>query len=165
MVPALLQDEYQSCRAVVLKSVSNIFVLHPARRHILYRDDCKNHRDMVALAFWNVEFSFKNPFYRRFDKEVKTIGDHVRKRRIELGLFQKAVALKLKVSEDAVTYWENNRAIPMIHFSPSWQPSKHQHSIVFQSYYSLIRLDIGSILFFHREFQHQSQLDCILERK
>ncbi len=73
---------------------------------------------MVVLAFWNVEFSFKNPFYRRFDKEVKSIGDHIRKRRIELGLFQKDVALKLKVGEDAVTYWENNRAKPMVHHMP-----------------------------------------------
>jgi DNA-binding transcriptional regulator YiaG len=33
-------------------------------------------------------------------------------------LFQKDVAATLKVGEDTVTYWENNRAKPVIHHLP-----------------------------------------------
>jgi DNA-binding transcriptional regulator YiaG len=73
---------------------------------------------MVALSFWNVDVSLKNPFLRGFSKEVKTIGDHLRKKRIELGLLQKDVSSMLNVCEDTVMYWENNRAKPMIHHIP-----------------------------------------------
>jgi DNA-binding XRE family transcriptional regulator len=66
----------------------------------------------------DAEFSFKNPFYRSWRGELRTIGDHLKKRRIEFGLLQKEVADQLKVSEDTVTYWENNRVQPMIHHMP-----------------------------------------------
>lgn len=42
----------------------------------------------------------------------KTIGDLIRNRRIELNLFQKEVAEIIGVSEDCITYWENERSIP-----------------------------------------------------
>jgi DNA-binding transcriptional regulator YiaG len=74
---------------------------------------------MVALSFWNVNISLRNPFFRKFSKEIKTMGDHIRKKRIELGLLQKHVSSVLKVSEDTITYWENNRAKPMINHMPA----------------------------------------------
>ncbi len=76
------------------------------------------HNVILALPFWKVRILFKNPFFRKFQSELKTIGDHIRKRRIELGLIQKEVACALKVSEDTVTFWENNRVKPMIHHLP-----------------------------------------------
>jgi DNA-binding transcriptional regulator YiaG len=48
-----------------------------------------------------------------------TIGEHIKKKRIESGLLQKDVALLLNVSEDCVTYWENERSTPQIHHYPN----------------------------------------------
>jgi len=47
-----------------------------------------------------------------------SIGDHIRKKRMDLKLLQKDVAQILNVSEDCVTYWENNRNKPQIKYYP-----------------------------------------------
>ena len=39
-------------------------------------------------------------------KELRTLGDHLRKRRLELGLYQKEVAARLGVNEATVGNWE-----------------------------------------------------------
>jgi len=43
---------------------------------------------------------------------VTAIGEKIRNRRIELKLLQKDVAKIIGVSEDTITFWENNRATP-----------------------------------------------------
>ena len=43
-----------------------------------------------------------------------TIGEHIRNKRMSLGLFQKDVAQLLKVSADTVTYWETGRYKPRV---------------------------------------------------
>jgi len=48
----------------------------------------------------------------------QTIADHLRNRRLELGTTQAKVAKMLGVSEDTVTYWENERSKPQIQFFP-----------------------------------------------
>jgi len=48
----------------------------------------------------------------------QTLGEHIRKRRIELRLFQKDLAAIFNVSEDCITYWENNRSEPQIQYYP-----------------------------------------------
>jgi len=42
-----------------------------------------------------------------FDKEPVTLGDHLRRRRIELGLYQKEVAVRLGVTATTVWNWEH----------------------------------------------------------
>ena len=42
----------------------------------------------------------------------KTIGEHIRKVRLERGLLQKDLAKILKVSEDSISKWENNKNRP-----------------------------------------------------
>jgi transcriptional regulator with XRE-family HTH domain len=48
----------------------------------------------------------------------KTIGDHIKKRRLQLGLRATHVAKLLKVSTDTVYNWEKNRREPMVHLIP-----------------------------------------------
>jgi transcriptional regulator with XRE-family HTH domain len=48
----------------------------------------------------------------------QTIGEHIKKVRMEKGLLQKEVADLIGVSEDSITYWENDRAFPQIHHYP-----------------------------------------------
>lgn len=47
-----------------------------------------------------------------------SIGDHIRKKRIELKLHQKDVAKICGVTEDSITNWEKNRSKPKIQFLP-----------------------------------------------
>lgn len=46
------------------------------------------------------------------------IGTHIRKRRLDLKLFQKDVAALFGVSEDIVAYWEKGRSKPSTRYLP-----------------------------------------------
>lgn len=52
-------------------------------------------------------------------KNPQTIGKHIRKRRKQLNLKQADIAKILNVSEDTITYWENDRSSPQTKFYPS----------------------------------------------
>jgi DNA-binding XRE family transcriptional regulator len=45
-----------------------------------------------------------------------TIGEHLKKKRMNPKLLQKDVAKILGISEDCITNWEKNRSIPQIQF-------------------------------------------------
>ncbi|RLG05747.1 MAG: transcriptional regulator [Thaumarchaeota archaeon] len=60
----------------------------------------------------------KKPLPRAYPKELKTLGDHLRKKRLELGLLQKDVAKILGVSQDTIYNWENNRTSPSLRSIP-----------------------------------------------
>jgi DNA-binding transcriptional regulator YiaG len=47
-----------------------------------------------------------------------TLGDHLKKRRCELGLLQREVAAQLRVNEWTWRNWETNRRAPAIRFVP-----------------------------------------------
>lgn len=49
---------------------------------------------------------------------MKTIGDHVRKKRLELGLLQRDAAQHIGVATDTVTNWEKGRTSPRLHLFP-----------------------------------------------
>jgi transcriptional regulator with XRE-family HTH domain len=53
-----------------------------------------------------------------YNESPSSLGDKIRNKRLELKLLQKDVANLIGVSEDAVTYWENNRAKPQIQYYP-----------------------------------------------
>ena len=50
--------------------------------------------------------------------ELRTIGDHLRKRRLDLGLVQSEVAAQLGVTTFTVTNWEINRTVPAVRCHP-----------------------------------------------
>lgn len=51
----------------------------------------------------------RKPVDPAYPKELRTLGDHLRRRRLELGLLQREVAIRLGVSEASVWNWENGR--------------------------------------------------------
>lgn len=53
-----------------------------------------------------------------YPENPKTVGEHIRKVRIDRKLLQKDVAEIIGVSEDCVCNWEKGRAEPQIHFMP-----------------------------------------------
>ena len=48
-----------------------------------------------------------------YPKQLKTFGDHIRAKRLDLGLLQKDVAGIIGVSTDTITNWEKGRNQPM----------------------------------------------------
>ena len=49
---------------------------------------------------------------------MKTLGDHLRKRRLDLGLLQGDVAEELDVNKMTVCNWETNRTSPQLRLIP-----------------------------------------------
>ena len=48
-----------------------------------------------------------------------TLGDHLRKRRLDLGLLQKDVAEEIGVNTSTITNWELNHNFPELRFIPA----------------------------------------------
>jgi len=59
------------------------------------------------------------PIDSSYPKNPTSIGEHIRKKRMELKLFQKDLAILFGVSEDCITYWENSRSTPQIQYYPA----------------------------------------------
>jgi DNA-binding transcriptional regulator YiaG len=60
----------------------------------------------------------KKPENPAYPKELITLGDHIRKRRLDLGLRQKSLLVTLGVSESTVNNWEMNRYAPKTYLFP-----------------------------------------------
>src|ERR1700674_1396185 len=63
-------------------------------------------------------FQGQNPNRKPYPKHLKTLGDHLRKRRLDLGLLQKDVAEQLGVDAASIGNWETNETQPMVHCLP-----------------------------------------------
>ena len=53
-----------------------------------------------------------------YPRELRTLGDHLKTRRLDLGLFQRDVAQILAVDKMSVCNWEVNRTSPALRFVP-----------------------------------------------
>jgi transcriptional regulator with XRE-family HTH domain len=73
---------------------------------------------MVALPCCHVTLGASRPKGASYPARLHTIGDHLRKRRLDLGLLQKPVAKQIGVTKATIQYWENNRVSPAIRFMP-----------------------------------------------
>lgn len=71
-----------------------------------------------ALAFCDFEISANREQSKHYPKELITIGNHIRKRRIDLKFKQEDVARIIEVTEECITNWENDKATPMIRYMP-----------------------------------------------
>ena len=58
------------------------------------------------------------PVASHYPDTLSTLGHHIRKRRLDLGLYQKDVARRLEVTTDSVAYWETNRNQPSLRMIP-----------------------------------------------
>jgi len=69
---------------------------------------------MNALPFGKVTLHSQKPMDSAYPKILNTLGDHIRKRRLDLKLSQKAVAGRLEVDDMTIVCWEKNRNTPCI---------------------------------------------------
>ena len=60
----------------------------------------------------------QKPISKAYPTELKTIGDHVRKRRLDLGLLQKDVAKIIGTHALSIMNWETKRTLPSIEYIP-----------------------------------------------
>lgn len=66
----------------------------------------------MRCIFVNLTLKCKRPINSVYPTSLNTLGDHLRKVRLDRGLSQPQVAKVLKVTPDTVTGWELNRHQP-----------------------------------------------------
>ncbi len=76
------------------------------------------HTLIPALPFCEIILKAPKPSSFPYPKRLKTLGDHLRKRRLDLKLQQKEVAKKLDVSEATIYNWENNHTSSSLYSIP-----------------------------------------------
>ena len=64
------------------------------------------------------KISLKTANFKPYPTNPQTIGDHLKKRRYELGLYQKDVAALLQVNQSTLIGWEKGRKEPVIQLWP-----------------------------------------------
>lgn len=75
-------------------------------------DHSKSRKDTPALPFCHLVLKARKPKDSRYPSTIKTLGDRLRTKRLDLGVDQSDVAARLWISEDTVCNWENNRVQP-----------------------------------------------------
>ena len=70
------------------------------------------------MPFCHLALRAQKPLSEAYPKQLKTLGDHLRKRRLDLALTQKDVADRLGADEASVWNWEKNRSNPSLRFVP-----------------------------------------------
>jgi len=70
------------------------------------------------LPFCYLTLLAKKPTSGAYPKKLVTLGNHLRKRRLDLGLLQKDVAVLIGVDTNTITIWEKNRGGPKLKFVP-----------------------------------------------
>jgi transcriptional regulator with XRE-family HTH domain len=60
----------------------------------------------------------EKPLNSQYPISLNTIGDHIKRRRVDLNLSQKATADLLRVTECTVTNWEKNHSQPRLYLLP-----------------------------------------------
>ncbi|MDO8365741.1 MAG: helix-turn-helix transcriptional regulator [Saprospiraceae bacterium] len=90
---------------------------HQGRKRIPFRDDYNNRKDMGALHNCQIQLRGKKASSPAYPAELNTLGDHLRKARLDRGLSQPDVAKVLNVTPDSVTGWELNRNQPTANFA------------------------------------------------
>src|SRR2546426_2892467 len=74
-------------------------------KYIPSKDPYSIRTNMVALHFCDVTLSAKKPISEAYPKTLKTVGDHLRKRRLDLKLYQKDVAKAIGVDSLTSRNW------------------------------------------------------------
>src|ERR1035437_4288052 len=74
---------------------------------------------MVALPFCHFELGAVRPKPAKYPKQINSLGDHIRARRLDLKLHQEQVANQIGVHEMTITSWESNATVPEVRFMPA----------------------------------------------
>ena len=70
------------------------------------------------MPFCHIRRTAQRPPDPAYPKSLTTIGDHIKKRRLDLGLFQKQVSTQIGADEMTVCNWELRLTEPEVRFIP-----------------------------------------------
>jgi transcriptional regulator with XRE-family HTH domain len=73
----------------------------------------------LRCLFCHLRLKAKKPANTGYPRELKTIGDHIRKHRLDRGLQQKEVALLICVDKTTIMNWERGHRTPAIRHIPA----------------------------------------------
>ena len=71
------------------------------------------------MPFCHAELRAAKPDSIHYPKQINTLGDHIRKRRMNLRLLQKQAADQIGVHAMTITGWEGNATIPEVRYLPA----------------------------------------------
>ena len=71
------------------------------------------------MPFCYIQLTGRKPLNTAYPKQLTTLGDHLRKRRLDLDLLQREVAVQLGVDDSTITNWELNHNFPELRFIPA----------------------------------------------
>ena len=71
------------------------------------------------MPFCHLELRAARRKPARYPKEINSLGDHIRARRLDLNLLQNQVADQIGVHELTITNWEVNETIPEVRYIPA----------------------------------------------
>ncbi len=112
------QHEYQSGQAKGRKFWKCNFESGAVYNGTLFLNQYYIRTGRVALPFSHITLKTQKPLPSAYPKTLKTIGDHLRKRRLDLNLLQKEMAQKFGVSDPSIYNWENNLVKPAYRYIP-----------------------------------------------
>ena len=84
------------------------FRTDPAEFHLLASSDI--HRFVAFLPFWSKSLKSLKP--TSYERNPKTLGQHLKKRRVELGLYQRHMRGMFDLDKDTYLNWEHDRCYP-----------------------------------------------------
>ena len=85
---------------------------------LLVRGRRNSHTDRGSLPFCHFQLTARKPSSLPYPAQLNTLGDHLRKRQLDLGLLQREVAEKLGVTDSTIWNWEANYSSPQLRIIP-----------------------------------------------
>jgi site-specific DNA recombinase len=120
--PIMTFERKRSIIETITKLVSisktNISIEFSINLHNLLRDKNIQHSDLQTSPCLLFDRKFRKPSSQNYPENPATIGEQIRKKRIDSGLTQAGLAKILEVSVACITNWENNRSKPQISYYP-----------------------------------------------
>ena len=114
-----LPHEYQYDLKAVRRSYRHISEFEQDCMYIQPRHFHSCRKGIPALPFGSlIDLTTKRPYYSQYPQKLQTIGDHIRKKRLDLKLLQQDVADRLGVTESTLLNWEHNRSTPTLRYLP-----------------------------------------------
>ncbi len=77
------------------------------------------HNPRGSVPFCYLRLSAPIPPDPAYPTKLVTVGNHIRKRRLDLGLLQREVATKVGISNQTLQYWEAGRHEPEFRYLPA----------------------------------------------
>jgi transcriptional regulator with XRE-family HTH domain len=82
-------------------------------------DRRENRKGRDALPFCHLSLKAVKPRSSKYPKQLNTLGDHLRARRLQFGWFQSDLAKHLGVGEGTIWRWERNECNPAVRHIPA----------------------------------------------